>query len=89
MKKLLNLLAKAFMLLVWAVFITNLVQPFPGMAHIALNVMAVFTLFMHGLQSLLFSSALGEGVALTRWEKISIVLFGTFALLDLKNKYLK
>ncbi|HCH00921.1 MAG TPA: hypothetical protein DEV85_03395 [Vibrio sp.] len=54
------------MLLVWAVFITNLVKPFPGIAHITLNVIAVFTLFMHGLQSLLFSSALGEGVALTR-----------------------
>ena len=89
MKKVFNLLAKGFMLLVWGVFITNLVQPFPGAAHIALNVMAIFTLFMHGLQSLLFSTALAEGVTLNRWEKVSIMLFGTFALLDLKNKYLK
>ncbi|WP_086981885.1 DUF1145 domain-containing protein [Vibrio aphrogenes] len=89
MKKLLNLIAKVFMLMVWMVFITNLIQPFPGVAHIAMNVMALFTLVMHGLQSFLFSSALPKGVSLSKWEKCTIILFGTFALLDLKDKYLK
>ncbi|WP_105903000.1 DUF1145 domain-containing protein [Vibrio gangliei] len=89
MKKLFNLAAKAFMLVVWLVFITNLINPFPGMAHIALNVMAIFTLFMHAMQSMLFSSALPKETTMTRWEKLSIVLFGTFALIDLKDKYLK
>ncbi|MFV0575784.1 MAG: DUF1145 domain-containing protein [Vibrio sp.] len=88
MKKLLNVLAKVFMLVVWGVFISNLVHPFPGIAHIAMNVMAVFMLFMHGMQSLLFSTALAKDVKMTAWEKFSIVLFGTFALLDLKDKYL-
>ena len=89
MKKVFNLLAKTFMLVVWAVFITNLIQPFPDVAYIALNAMAIFMLLMHGLQSSLFSSALGEEISLTHWEKVSIILFGTFSLLDLKNKYLK
>lgn len=89
MKKVIQLLAKGFMLLVWGVFIANLIHPFPGMAYVALNIMAIFMLLMHGLQSVLFSTALAEGKTLSRWEKISIVLFGTFALLDLKDKYLK
>ncbi len=90
MKTIFTLLAKLFMLVVWAVFITNFIRPFPGIAHIALNVMAIFTIFMHGLQSLLFSGdALGKDVQLTRREKISIFIFGTFALIDIKNKYLK
>lgn len=89
MKKLFNLAAKAFMLVVWAVFITNLVSPFPGMAHIALNVMAIFTLFMHVMQCVLFSSALSKETPMSGVEKLSIILFGTFALIDLKDKYLK
>ncbi|OEF26113.1 DUF1145 domain-containing protein [Vibrio rumoiensis] len=90
MKKIMHIVAKLFMLLVWGVFIANLIQPFPGLTHVALNVMAIFMLFMHALQSLLFSGdALGKDVKLTRWEKFSIFLFGTFALIDIKNKYLK
>lgn len=89
MKKVMNILAKLFMLVVWGVYIANVVNPFPDFAHIALNVMAIFMIFMHGLQSLLFSgNALGKDVTITRWEKFSIFLFGTFALIDIKNKYL-
>ncbi|MBD1576445.1 DUF1145 domain-containing protein [Vibrio sp. S11_S32] len=90
MEAIFTIFAKLFMLVVWGVFITNFIQPFPGITHIALNVMAIFTIFMHGLQSLLFSgNALGPDVQLTRWEKISIFIFGTFALIDIKNKYFK
>ncbi len=89
MKQVFLILAKLFMLLVWAMLIFNFIQPFPGMMAVALNVMAVFMLFMHGLQSLLFSGALGQQMSLTKWEKWSIFIFGTFALIDIKNKYLK
>lgn len=85
--RLLPTLGKLFMLVVWAVFILNILKPFPHLTHIALNVMAIFMLFIHGLQSLLFSQALTPTVALSRWEKISIWLFGTLALIDIKERY--
>lgn len=90
MKKIITIIAKLFMLVVWGVFILNFIRPFPSFAHVAFNAMAILMIVMHGLQSLLFSgNALGKEVTLTKWEKFSIFLFGTFALIDIKNKYLK
>ncbi|MFO4660673.1 DUF1145 domain-containing protein [Vibrio cholerae] len=81
-------LAKAAIGFVWLVLLFNIVMPFPGNAAIALYIMTAFLLFMHGLQMLIFIGAFGDNVPLKRWEKWSILIFGIFALLDIRRKYM-
>ncbi|MDD1781997.1 DUF1145 domain-containing protein [Enterovibrio sp. ZSDZ35] len=82
------LLAKAAIGFVWFVLIANIVQPFPGVAAMALYIMTAFLFCMHGLQMLIFIGAFGDKISMTRWEKWSILLFGIFALLDIRRKYM-
>ncbi|USD65388.1 DUF1145 domain-containing protein [Vibrio sp. SCSIO 43136] len=81
-------LAKAAIGFVWFVLLVNIVHPFPGNAAIALYIMTGFLLFMHAIQMLIFIGAFGEKVPMTRWEKWSILVFGIFAMLDLRRKYM-
>lgn len=81
-------LAKAAIGFVWLVLLFNVVMPFLGNAAIALYIMTAFLLFMHGLQMLIFIGAFGDKVPLKRWEKWSILIFGIFALLDIRRKYM-
>ncbi len=50
--------------------------------------MTGFLLMMHGLQMLIFLGAFGDKIAMSRWEKWSILIFGIFALLDIRRKYM-
>ena len=59
-----------------------------GVAAMALYIMTGFLLVMHGLQMLIFLGAFGDKIAMTRWEKWSILIFGIFALLDIRRKYM-
>jgi len=86
--KILLILAKAAIAFVWLVLLFNIVMPFPGNAAIALYIMTAFLLMMHGLQMLIFIGAFGDKVKTTRWEKWSILIFGIFALLDIRRKYM-
>lgn len=86
--KILLILAKAAIAFVWLVLLFNIVMPFPGKAAIALYIMTAFLLMMHGLQMLIFVGAFGDKVKTTRWEKWSILIFGIFALLDIRRKYM-
>ncbi|GAB7218782.1 MULTISPECIES: DUF1145 domain-containing protein [Vibrio] len=86
--KYLLMLAKAAIAFVWFVLIFNIFHPFPGKAAIALYIMTAFLLMMHGLQSAIFLGAFGDKVKLTSWEKWSILIFGIFALLDIRRKYM-
>ncbi len=86
--KWLLLLAKAAIGFVWFVLIFNIFAPFPGKAAIALYIMTAFLFIMHGLQMLIFIGAFGDKVTMTRWEKWSILVFGIFALLDIRRKYM-
>ncbi|MEZ8129103.1 DUF1145 domain-containing protein [Enterovibrio norvegicus] len=82
------LLAKAAIGFVWLILFTNIAYPFPGVAAIALYIMTAFLFCMHGLQMLIFIGAFGDKVNMTPWEKWSILFFGIFALLGIRQKYM-
>jgi len=86
--KILLMLAKASIGFVWFVLLVNIFYPFPGNAAIALYIMTGFLLFMHAIQMLIFIGAFGDKVNMTRWEKWSILIFGIFAMLDIRRKYM-
>ncbi|GAM57041.1 hypothetical protein JCM19232_5486 [Vibrio ishigakensis] len=86
--KYLLILAKAAIAFVWFVLIFNIFQPFPGKAAIALYIMTAFLLIMHGIQAAIFIGAFGDKIKVTSWEKWSILIFGIFALLDIRRKYM-
>ncbi|EKO3410035.1 DUF1145 domain-containing protein [Vibrio fluvialis] len=86
--KILLALAKAAIAFVWLVLLINIVMPFPGKAAIALYIMTAFLFFMHGLQMLIFVGAFGDKVKMNGWEKWSILIFGIFALLDIRRKHM-
>ncbi|EKO3906602.1 DUF1145 domain-containing protein [Vibrio fluvialis] len=86
--KILLALAKAAIAFVWLVLLINIVMPFPGKAAIALYIMTTFLFFMHGLQMLIFVGAFGDKVKMNGWEKWSILIFGIFALLDIRRKHM-
>ncbi|SON51367.1 DUF1145 domain-containing protein [Vibrio tapetis] len=86
--KILLILAKAAVAFVWFVLLVNIFSPFPGKAAIALYIMTAFLLFMHALQMLIFLGAFGDKVKITSWEKWSILIFGIFAMLDIRRKYM-
>ncbi|MGY2574112.1 DUF1145 domain-containing protein [Vibrio sp. C8] len=86
--KALLVLAKAAIAFVWLVLLLNIVMPFPGKAAIALYIMTAFLLIMHGLQMLIFVGAFGDKVKTSSWEKWSILIFGIFALLDIRRKHM-
>ncbi len=81
-------IAKAAMGFVWMILLLNLFHPFPGVAAIALYIMAAFLFMMHGLQTLIFLGAFGDKLTLSKWEKGSILFFGIFALLDIRRKHM-
>ncbi len=86
--KILLMLAKAAIAFVWLILLINIVMPFPGKAAIALYIMAVFIFFIHGLQMLIFIGAFGDKIQMKGWEKWSILIFGIFALLDIRRKHM-
>ncbi|MBY7838726.1 DUF1145 domain-containing protein [Vibrio fluvialis] len=86
--KILLTLAKAAIAFVWLVLLINIVMPFPGKAAIALYIMTAFLFCMHGLQMLIFVGAFGDKVKMNGWEKWSILIFGIFALLDIRRKHM-
>ena len=81
-------IAKTAIALVWLVLILNIVMPFPGKAAWVLYIMTVFLFMMHGLQALIFIGAFGDKISMSRWEKWSILIFGIFALLDIRRKHM-
>ncbi|WP_038175705.1 DUF1145 domain-containing protein [Vibrio pacinii] len=81
-------LAKAAIGFVWFILILNVFAPFPGKAAIALYIMSAFLLMMHGLQMAIFIGAFGDKIKMSSWEKWSILIFGIFALLDIRRKHM-
>ncbi|CAM3104185.1 DUF1145 domain-containing protein [Vibrio mytili] len=86
--KTLLILAKAAIAFVWFILILNIFMPFPGNAAIALYIMAAFLFIMHGLQMAIFIGAFGDKIKMSSWEKYSILIFGIFALLDIRRKHM-
>ncbi|EEZ42268.1 hypothetical protein VDA_003301 [Photobacterium damselae subsp. damselae CIP 102761] len=54
----------------------------------ALYIMTAFLFMMHGLQMLIFIGAFGDKITMSGWEKWSILIFGIFALLDIRRKHM-
>ncbi|WP_318422858.1 DUF1145 domain-containing protein [Photobacterium leiognathi] len=86
--KTLILIAKLAIAFVWLVLLINIVHPFPGVAAMALYIMTAFLFMMHGLQMLIFIGAFGDKINMSGWEKWSILIFGIFALLDIRRKHM-
>ncbi|MBY7668868.1 DUF1145 domain-containing protein [Vibrio anguillarum] len=86
--RVLLVLAKAAIAFVWLILLLNIFTPFPGKAAIALYIMTAFLFIMHGLQMLIFIGAFGDKISMSRWEKWSILVFGVFALLDIRRKHM-
>ncbi|WP_305460190.1 DUF1145 domain-containing protein [Photobacterium leiognathi] len=86
--KALILIAKLAIAFVWLVLLINIVHPFPGVATMALYIMTAFLFMMHGLQMLIFIGAFGDKINMSGWEKWSILIFGIFALLDIRRKHM-
>ncbi|WP_318487431.1 DUF1145 domain-containing protein [Photobacterium leiognathi] len=86
--KALILIAKLAIAFVWLVLLINIVHPFPGVAAMALYIMTAFLFMMHGLQMLIFIGAFGDKINMSSWEKWSILIFGIFALLDIRRKHM-
>ena len=86
--KILILLAKASIAFVWLVLLLNIFMPFPGKAAIALYIMTGFLFMMHAVQMLIFIGAFGDKIKITGWEKWSILIFGIFALLDIRRNHM-
>ncbi|MCC4237238.1 DUF1145 domain-containing protein [Vibrio anguillarum] len=86
--RVLLVLAKAAIAFVWLILLLNIFMPFPGKAAIVLYIMTAFLFIMHGLQMLIFIGAFGDKISMSRWEKWSILVFGVFALLDIRRKHM-
>ncbi|MGC7892619.1 DUF1145 domain-containing protein [Vibrio anguillarum] len=86
--RVLLVLAKAAIAFVWLILLLNIFMPFPGKAAIALYIITAFLFIMHGLQMLIFIGAFGDKISMSRWEKWSILVFGVFALLDIRRKHM-
>jgi putative membrane protein len=82
------LLAKIAVAFIWIVLLTNIFYPFPGKSAIALYVMTGFLFMMHAVQMLIFLGAFGDKIKMSRWEKLSILIFGVFQLLDIRRKHM-
>lgn len=87
--KILILLAKISIGFVWLILLGNIFYPFPGVAAMALYIMTAFLFCMHCLQMLIFIGAFGDVITMTRWEKWSILIFGVFALLGIRQKHIR
>ena len=86
--KALIITAKIAIALVWLILFINIVHPFPGVSAIALYIMTAFLFMMHGLQMLIFIGVFGDKIKMSRWEYWSILIFGIFALLDIRRKHM-
>lgn len=53
-----------------------------------LYIMTAFLFLMHGVQMAIFLGAFGDKLKLGTWEKYSILAFGIFALLDIRQKHM-
>lgn len=87
--KALLFLAKAAISLMWLILLFNIVSPFPGEIATMLYIIGAFLLVMHAMQTLIFVRAFSGKIPMTRWDKSAILLFGVFALIDIRRKYLR
>ncbi len=84
--KLMLKLGQLSMLLVWVLAIFNLFQPLPGNAAIALYIFAPLTLMLHGLQLIMFVGSFGDQMPTSGKDKLMILFFGVFALLEIRGR---
>ncbi|CAH0534751.1 hypothetical protein VST7929_02707 [Vibrio stylophorae] len=85
-----NWLAKLGMLAVWGLWSYNWFVPLEGLASAILTGMGFLVLVLHLLQVALAASAVkAMKQQMTAWDKLNVLLFGTFGLIDIRRKYLQ
>jgi putative membrane protein len=87
--KILIFIAKLAIAFVWIILGINIFSPFHGATALMLYVLTVFLFLMHGLQMMIFLGAFGDKLSLTKWERFSILIFGIFALLGIRQKHMQ
>ncbi|GLS92283.1 membrane protein [Psychromonas marina] len=80
--------AKALMIVIWALLLSNLFFPFPGKAEIVFYLLLGFVIFMHLIQLLMIYGAFSEKLKLTKLEAGQIFIFGVFKLWQIKGRLL-
>ncbi|MEZ9232074.1 DUF1145 domain-containing protein [Vibrio amylolyticus] len=80
------IIAKSVIAIVWAVLFYNLVMPFHYPLDLVLYIIMGFLFFTHVLQTVIFSAAFSKQLRLSFGDKLSILVFGVCALIDIRNK---
>lgn len=80
------IIAKAVIAIVWGVLFFNLVMPFDYPLDLVLYIIMGFLFFTHVLQTVIFSAAFSKQLSLSWGDKLSILVFGVCALIDIRNK---
>ncbi|WP_022943254.1 DUF1145 domain-containing protein [Psychromonas hadalis] len=78
--------AKALMVLIWLLLLSNLFFPFPGKAEIVFYLLLGFMVMMHLIQLLMIYGAFSEKLKLTKQEALQIFIFGVFKLWQIKGR---
>lgn len=89
MKKLLLGLAKLIVLGFWLGAIYYTINPLPGKLHMLIPVFAVLVLMVHGIQAAIMRLVAGDLFKLTARHYLSLLLFGFFAMLELRDRLMQ
>lgn len=90
MKKLFIWLAKLVVLGFWAgIIYFSFIHPLPGKISDLLPAFAVLVLFVHGIQAVVLSLIAKDLIPLKPYHYISVLLFGFFTLLELRDPLFK
>ncbi|WP_428803970.1 DUF1145 domain-containing protein [Vibrio kyushuensis] len=82
------IIAKAVTSIVWLVLIYNIITPFHYPLDLVLYIIMGFLLFTHLLQTVIFSAAFSKQLKMTWGDRLSILVFGVCAVIDIRNKRL-
>ncbi|GAA4495038.1 DUF1145 domain-containing protein [Pseudaeromonas paramecii] len=86
--KLVLWLAKIIILGFWCGAVWFTLHPLPGKLSLLLPVFAVLVLLVHGIQAAIMTLVAKDVMPLRRWDYLSLLLFGFFAMLELRDRLL-
>ncbi len=89
MKRLLLLLAKLIILGFWVGSLYFTVNPLPGKLHMLVPLVAALVLMLHGIQAAIMRLVAGDVMTLRARHYVSLLLFGVFAMLELREQLLQ
>ncbi|MGY3915151.1 DUF1145 domain-containing protein [Aeromonas australiensis] len=86
MKRVFNLLAMGLVLFFWFGVIFSLFAPLPGKLNDFLPVCGVIVALFHWLQASMLASACKRYFTVTRAEFVGVLIFGVFAMMDIRQR---